>query len=228
MSTAGNKCAPTCRFRHGDREPRQQIQSDPANISHHRPLRATATSGTTSWSRGRPATQQQRQGWFTAHHGHADRGRARCGQVGAEVRSPTSVTRARGCPWKYQSVGTTNKFSYEVSGFEHGLFHPRTTRVRATASREMLAHAGQRRDGLIVAFVNCYSTNVEAAPSRMSRCWDSAAPWRHGGSAPDEGGAQTVRSEVYTIDGKRIEARQMGRGLPHRHATARPMAASTR
>ena len=70
------------------------------------------------------------------------------------------------------------------------------------------------RDNLnIVAFVNYYSTNVEGCAvenvegAKFNDAINSIE------DLPQTKESQTVRSEVYTIDGKRIEADQMGRGL---------------
>ena len=125
------------------------------------------------------------------------------------------VTRAinsiRGEPIEWDG----NKFSYEVSLGLNTVYFTKNDKVQAGNFEE--AWRMWNRDNLnIVAFVNYYSTNVEgcAVENVEGAKFNDAINGIE--DLPRTKESRTVRSEVYTIDGKRIEADRMGaRSLHH-------------
>ena len=214
MSTAGNKC---CTYMPGSameiESLIQQIQSDPANIIITNLSARYGDNDTTivvrvegmrnsSAKDGSRITVMLTEDNIAAH-----------GQMGAEGSfTHQHVTRAINSIWGEPIEWDGNKFSYEVSLGLNTVYFTKNDKVQAGNFEE--AWRMWNRDNLnIVAFVNYYSTNVEgcAVENVEGAKFNDAINGIE--DLPQTKESQTVRSEVYTIDGKRIEADQMGRGL---------------
>lgn len=214
MSTAGNKC---CTYMPGSameiESLIQQIQSDPANIIITNLSARYGDNDTTivvrvegmrnsSAKDGSRITVMLTEDNIAAH-----------GQMGAEGSfTHQHVTRAINSVWGEPIEWDGNKFSYEVSLGLNTVYFTKNDKVQAGNFEE--AWRMWNRDNLnIVAFVNYYSTNVEgcAVENVEGAKFNDAINGIE--DLPQTKESQTVRSEVYTIDGKRIEADQMGRGL---------------
>lgn len=214
MSTAGNKC---CTYMPGSameiESLIQQIQSDPANIIITNLSARYGDNDTTivvrvegmrnsSAKDGSRITVMLTEDNIAAH-----------AQMGAEGSfTHQHVTRAINSIWGEPIEWDGNKFSYEVSLGLNTVYFTKNDKVQAGNFEE--AWRMWNRDNLnIVAFVNYYSTNVEgcAVENVEGAKFNDAINGIE--DLPQTKESQTVRSEVYTIDGKRIEADQMGRGL---------------
>ena len=214
MSTAGNKC---CTYMPGSameiESLIQQIQSDPANIIITNLSARYGDNDTTivvrvegmrnsSAKDGSRITVMLTEDNIAAH-----------GQMGAEGSfTHQHVTRAINSIWGEPIEWDGNKFSYEVSLGLNTVYFTKNDKVQAGNFEE--AWRMWNRDNLnIVAFVNYYSKNVEgcAVENVEGAKFNDAINGIE--DLPQTKESQTVRSEVYTIDGKRIEADQMGRGL---------------
>ena len=214
MSTAGNKC---CTYMPGSameiESLIQQIQSDPANIIITNLSARYGDNDTTivvrvegmrnsSAKDGSRITVMLTEDNIAAH-----------AQMGAEGSfTHQHVTRAINSIWGEPIEWDGNKFSYEVSLGLNTVYFTKNDKVQAGNFEE--AWRMWNRDNLnIVAFVNYYSKNVEgcAVENVEGAKFNDAINGIE--DLPQTKESQTVRSEVYTIDGKRIEADQMGRGL---------------
>ena len=214
MSTAGNKC---CTYMPGSameiESLIQQIQSDPANIIITNLSARYGDNDTTivvrvegmrnsSAKDGSRITVMLTEDNIAAH-----------AQMGAEGSfTHQHVTRAINSIWGEPIEWDGNKFSYEVSLGLNTVYFTKNDKVQAGNFEE--AWRMWNRDNLnIVAFVNYYSKNVEGCAVENVEGVKFNDAINGIEDLPQTKESQTVRSEVYTIDGKRIEADQMGRGL---------------
>lgn len=191
----------------------QQIQSDPANIIITNLSARYGDNDTTivvrvegmrnsSAKDGSRITVMLTEDNIAAH-----------AQMGAEGSfTHQHVTRAINSIWGEPIEWDGNKFSYEVSLGLNTVYFTKNDKVQAGNFEE--AWRMWNRDNLnIVAFVNYYSKNVEGCAVENVEGVKFNDAINGIEDLPQTKESQTVRSEVYTIDGKRIEADQMGRGL---------------
>lgn len=122
------------------------------------------------------------------------------------------VTRALNAVWGEPIDWDGNKFSYEVELGLNTVYFAKEDKVQAGSFEE--AWRMWKKENLnIVAFVNYYEQRVDGCAIenvegvKFNDAIDAVE------TVTTKPAGKTVRTEVYTVDGKRVEADQMGRGL---------------
>lgn len=122
------------------------------------------------------------------------------------------VTRAINAVWGEPIYWEGNKFTYEVEIGLNTVYFAKEDKVQAGSFEEEW-RMWKKENLNILALVNYYTNNVAgcAVENVEGVKFNDAINAVEGVTANST--AKTVRSEVYTIDGKRIDANQMNHGL---------------
>ena len=123
------------------------------------------------------------------------------------------VTRAINSVWGEPIVWDGNKFSYEVSLGLDTYYFTKDDKVQAGSFEEEWRF--WNRDNMnILAVVNYYQGKIDGCEvENVEGVKFNDAVTAIESVTGNKATAKTVRTEVYTIDGKRVDADQMGRGL---------------
>lgn len=123
------------------------------------------------------------------------------------------VTRAINSVWGEPIVWDGNKFSYEVTMGLDTYYFTKDDKVQAGSFEEEWRF--WNRDNMnILAVVNYYQGKIDGCEvENVEGVKFNEAVTAIESVTGNKATAKTIRTEVYTIDGKRVDADQMGRGL---------------